>query len=158
MKKLIILTASAIFLLGCNQTKNNAEAHAADNSVQAADTISKRVKLSVRPEILKLAALPDSITAMMTNSTADTITTGLHYLIEKLEASEWKEVSPGDIAFNDIGWRLEPNTTESFGKNLYKEQVHYKAGRYRIVKYYLKSDYKHTRKRFYAYAEFNIEE
>ncbi len=158
MKKILVLTIPAIFLLSCNQTKSNAEAtHSIDNSAAAADTVSKTVKLSVQPETFKLSALPDSIMVIMTNNTADTITTGLHYHIEKLQADEWKEVSPKDIAFIDIGWRLKPYDTERFGKKLYKDKIHYKSGKYRIAKYYLKSDYHHTKKTFNVYAEFTVD-
>ena len=159
MKKLSILITSLVLLLSCNQTKSNNETtRPNDNSVQVADTISKTVKLSAQPEILKLSALPDSITVLMTNNITDTITTGLHYSIEIQEANEWKEISPKDIVFNDLGWRLKPNDTESFAKKLYKDQIDYKAGKYRIVKHYLKSDYLQTKEDYTVLAKFSIEE
>lgn len=157
MKNLLILIISTAFLLSCNQRNDNKEVHTIDNSAQSADTISKTIKLSAQPETLKLSAFPDSITVILTNNTIDTITSGLHYVIEKLEDNKWNEVSPKDIVFHDLGWHLKPNDTESFGKKLYKNQIDYKAGRYRIVKYYLKSDYQQTKENYNVYAEFNIE-
>lgn len=158
MKNILILVLSAVFLLSCNQRNDNKEVHTDDNNVKSADTISKMVNLSAQPETLKLSALPDSITVILTNNTTDTITTGLHYSIEKQQANEWNEVSPKDIVFHDLGWHIKPNDTESFVKKLYKDQIDYKAGKYRIVKYYLKSNYQQTKENYNIYAEFNIEE
>lgn len=158
MKKLLILVISTVFLLSCNQRNGNNETkHTIDNSAQPADTIRKTIKLSAQPETLKLSALPDSIKVILTNNTTDTITTGLYYAIEKLEGNQWVEVSPKDVVFNDLGWRLRPNDSERFVKKLYKNQIAYKAGKYRILKYYLKSDYQETKENYNVYAEFNIE-
>lgn len=156
MKYLLILTLSTI-LLSCNQTKNNhKEAQADNNKVQVADTAKQAVTLSAVPETLKLSALPDSIQVLMTNNTADTISTGLHYYIEKFEDNKWIDVSPKGIVFHDLGWQLKPNGNESFAKKLYKDQINYKAGKYRIVKYYLPSNYKATKNSHDVYAEFKI--
>jgi len=157
MKYFLLLITSAGFLLSCNQTKsNNDKTPAKNNSVQMADTINKTVKLSAEPKTLKLSALPDSIKVIMTNNTADTITTGLHYYIEKREANQWQEISPKDIAFIDLGWQLRPTETKNFEKKLFKDQINYKTGKYRIVKYYLKSDYQQTKQKFTVDAEFTI--
>lgn len=98
------------------------------------------------------------MTVKITNNTNDTITTGLHFCIERFEADRWKVVSPKDIEFPDLGWRIVPDGSETFTKKLYKDRIHYTAGRYRVVKHYLKSDYMQTRKSFEIFAEFDIRE
>ena len=92
----------------------------------------------------------------MTNNTNDTITTGLYYRIEFYEKKEWKVISPEQF-FVDLGWTLIPSGFHTFETKLLKEQINYKAGKYRIVKYYLKSDYQKTKEELNVYAEFNIE-
>ena len=159
MKNLFILILSTTFLLSCNQIKSNNEKTATnDNNEQVADTTNKVVYLTAERATIKLSAIPESINVIMTNNTTDTITTGLHYSIEKLIGYDWQEVSPKDIVFNDLGWRLKPTDTENFEKKLFKDQIDYKPGKYRIVKYYLKSDYQKTKQNYNIYAEFNIEE
>lgn len=160
MKNLFLLAASAVLLVGCDSSKSNKESRSAPHEgakAIAADTV-KAVSLAAEPATLKLAALPDSITVTMTNSTADTVTTGTQYRIEKWGSSGWEEVSPKDVAFQDIGWRLKPGASRVFAKKLYKERAGFTAGSYRIVKHYLKSDYLQTRERFNVYAAFAIAE
>ncbi|MBV2227201.1 MAG: hypothetical protein KUL85_10115 [Sphingobacterium mizutaii] len=159
MGKLSILIISAILILGCGQTKSNNEVTLPnDSGIQVVDSISRMVKLSSPPETLKASALPDSITVKITNNTNDTITTGLHYSIERFEADRWKDVSPKGIVIPDLGWRIVPNGSETFTKKLYKDRIHYTAGKYRILKDYIKSDYQKTRENFNVSAEFIIEE
>nr|WP_321413531.1 immunoglobulin-like domain-containing protein [uncultured Allomuricauda sp.] len=92
----------------------------------------------------------------MTNNTNDTITTGEHFRIEKFENNEWIDFTPKDIAFNDIGYELKPYGVKTFHENLFKNKIDYKQGKYRIVKYYFKSDYQQTNEDFNIYAEFEI--
>jgi len=144
-------------LLSCNQLKSDKEADPTDNNnEQKGDTINGIVKLSLEPVEFKLFQLPDTIKVTMTNSTKDTITTGEYYRIEKLGGNEWTEISAKDMAFHDIGYDLRPNDTKIFIKYLFKNKNNYKAGKYRVVKYYLKSDYHKTKKNFNVYAEFDI--
>lgn len=155
MKNLILSIISTTLLLSCNQAKQKEEEQLTKNE-QVNDVIGKSVSLSVKPNVFKLSELPDTVTVTITNNTTDTITTGLQYYIEKLENKEWKEISPKNMVFNDLGWQLRPNDTENFEKKLYKDQISYELGKYRIVKYYLNSDYQ-KKKKFNVYAEFEVE-
>ncbi len=147
-------------MFSCNQPKKEEKQSTKEEQPiqnEQTDIMDKSVSLSVKPDVFKFTNIPDTVTVTMINHTNDTITTGLYYSIEKLEASEWKQVSPKDIVFHDLGWRLKPNNTESFTKKLYKDQINYTVGKYRIVKYYLKSDYQKTKEDFNIYAEFKVE-
>lgn len=155
MKNLILLIISTTLLLSCNQTKKEEKQSASTEQINNIE--DKSVSLSVVPNVFKLSEIPDTVTVTITNNTNDTITTGLHYQIENYENNEWKEVSPKDILFHDLGWTLKPTDTENFEKKLYKDQINYKAGKYRIVKYYLNSDYQKTKENHNVYGEFDIE-
>jgi len=155
MKNLILLVIATTLLLSCKQPKKAKEG---ESTRQVKNIVDKSVTLSVEPAVLLLSALPDAITTTMTNNTEDTITTGLQYEIEKYKNNEWNEIAPEGIVFEDLGWQLKPTDTQNFTKKLYKDQIEYKAGKYRIVKHYLKSDYQKTRERFNVYAEFTIED
>ena len=115
------------------------------------------VSLSVEPNVFKLSKVPEIVKVTMTNNTNDTITTGLRYRIETFEKNEWKEVSPPEQFFDDIGLRLIPSAFHTFEERLLTDKIDYKAGKYRIVKSYLKSDYEKTKKDYFVYAEFKIE-
>lgn len=91
----------------------------------------------------------------MTNKTNDTITTGLYYQIEHYKNNGWIEIMPAQF-FHDLGYRLKPSDFHTFDKKLLTNQIDYDIGKYRIVKYYLKSDYKNTKKKFNVYTEFTI--
>src|SRR5690606_9234572 len=130
MKNLILLIISTTLLLSCNQTKQEGQS---TKKEQVNGAIGKSVSLSVEPNVFKLSELPGIVTVTMTNNTNDTITTGLHYQIENYENNEWKEILPKDIMFHDLGFQLKPTGTESFEKKLYKDQINYKMGTYRIV-------------------------
>lgn len=159
MKKIIILAISTVLFLSCNQTTNESNRNAIENQgTEATKTDNSTVQLSAGQKTLKLSQLPESIDVAMTNNTTDTITTGLHYNIQKFDANEWKEVSPNDIVFHDIGFRLRPNEKKNFETKLYKNQIDYTTGEYRVVKYYLMSDYQETKQRFDVYAEFTVED
>ena len=140
--------------MSCNQDKKEEEQ--SSKKEKGNDVEDGLVSLSIEPNVIKLSEIPDTIKATISNITNDTITTGLHYHIENYQNSVWKEVSPKDMAFHDLGWRLKPTESEIFDKKLYKDQINYKAGKYRIVKYYLNSDYKKTRKSHNVYGEFEI--
>ncbi len=157
MKKNIILIASAIVLLSCNQTNTDKTENPTDNSSeQKSNTNDQTVKLSLTSAELQLSELPDAIKVTMTNNTNDTITTGEHFRIEKFENNEWIDFTPKDIAFTDIGYELMPYASKTFNENLFKNQIDYKSGKYRIAKYYLKSDYRKTKEEFNTYAEFEM--
>lgn len=155
MKQLILLIISTTLLLSCNQPKKNNEEQSTTKE-QVNDMVDKTVSLSIEPEIFNLSEIPDAIKVTITNNTNDTITTGVHYQIENYQNNVWKEVSPKDIVFEDLGWRLKPTNSEIFDKKLYKDQINYKTGKYRIVKYYLNSDYQTTRETHNVYGEFEI--
>jgi len=157
MRNLILLAIATIFLSGCNQPQKAKEEKSTQKG-QVNDLVDKSVTLSVEPSVFLLSKLPETITTTMANTTEDTITTGLQYKIESYQNNKWKEISPNDMLFQDLGWQLKPTDTQNFTKKLYKDQIEYKAGKYRIVKHYLKSDYQKTRERFTVYAEFDIEE
>lgn len=154
MKTLILLIISTTFLLSCNQTRQEEQS---TKKEQVNSVMGKSVSLSAKPNVFKLSELPGTVTVTMTNNTNDTITTGLHYQIENYENNEWKEISPKDIMFHDLGFQLKPTETESFEKKLYKDLINYKMGTYRIVKYYLNSDYQKSKEDFNVYAEFEVQ-
>lgn len=157
MKKNIILVIFAIVLLSCNQTKTDKSVNPTNNiSEQKSDSNNQTVILSLEFAELKLSELPDAIKVTMTNNTNDTITTGEHFRVEKFEHNEWIDFTPKDIAFRDIGYDLNPNGAKTFNENLFKNQIDYKLGKYRIAKSYLKSDYQETKEDFNIYAEFEI--
>ncbi|RZJ91784.1 MAG: hypothetical protein EOO20_04105 [Chryseobacterium sp.] len=155
MKNLILLIISSTLLLSCNQTKKGV-GEQSSNKEQVNDIKDKSVLLSLEPNLFKLSEIPDTVTLTITNNTSDTITTGLYYQIESFENNEWKEVSPKDMVFHDLGWKLKPSDTENFQMKLYKDQIDYRAGKYRIVKYYLNSDYRKTKEKQNVYGEFEI--
>ncbi|WP_286778697.1 MULTISPECIES: immunoglobulin-like domain-containing protein [Sphingobacterium] len=154
MRYFILLTISAILLLACNQTKREENRTVRKEQINVIE--DKSVALSVEPDIFMLSDIPDTIMVKITNNTNDTISTGLHYRIECYENDKWKEVSPKDILFHDLGWRLKPTESENFEKKLFKDKINYKTGKYRIVKYYLKSDYQKTKKTYNIYGYFEI--
>jgi len=154
-KTLVILIISITTLQSCNQTKNDNTEKSYQNE-QAEKVLNKTVSLSVKPDNFKLFELPELVKVTMTNNTNDTITTGLYYRIEFYENNEWKVISPEQF-FEDLGWTLKPSDFHIFETKLLTEQIDYKPGKYRIVKYYLKSDYQNTKEELNIYAEFNIE-
>lgn len=154
-KTLVILIISITTLQSCNKTKNDNTEKSYQNE-QAEKVLNKTVSLSVKPDNFKLFELPELVKVTMTNNTNDTITTGLYYRIEFYENNEWKVISPEQF-FEDLGWTLKPSDFHIFETKLLTEQIDYKPGKYRIVKYYLKSDYQNTKEELNIYAEFNIE-
>ncbi|WP_400263268.1 immunoglobulin-like domain-containing protein [Sphingobacterium sp. SG20118] len=154
MRNLILLVISATLLFSCNQT--NKRERQTTKKEQVNDKEDKSISLSVDPKVFILSQIPDTIKVIITNNTNDTITTGLRYQIENYEDNEWKEISPKDILFHDLGWRLKPSESENFNMKLYKDQINYKTGKYRIVKYYLNSDYQKTRESHNVYGQFDI--
>lgn len=157
MIKFILLIIAALTLSNCNQGKRiNNEEHIEDQIETETETLADTVTLSAEPNEIKLSALPDTLKVIMANHTKDTITTGLYYHIEYCKNNEWINISP-DQFFNDLGFLLTEGDYRTFDVKLLKEQIEYKTGKYRIAKYYLKSDYQATKKTFYTYADFNIE-
>jgi hypothetical protein len=159
MKKYILLILiTTTFFVSCNQTKNNNTDNVSETkNTQENNTINRVVALSLEPNVFKLEKLPETLNVKMSNNTNDTITTGLHYRIEAFENNKWTEVSPKDMTFNDIGYILPKNDFRDFDTWLLKEQINYKIGRYRIVKYYLRPDYFKTKESHDVYVEFRIE-
>ncbi|MFD2597761.1 immunoglobulin-like domain-containing protein [Sphingobacterium corticis] len=153
MKNLIVSIISITLLSNCNQSNINRQSI---NKEQVNDTVEKTVSLSIKPNVFKLSHIPDTVKVVMSNNTHDTIMTGLHYKIENLENKEWKEASPNDVMFNDLGWQLNPTNSGNFDKTLYKDRIKYEAGRYRIVKYYVKSDYQKSKQKITVFAEFEV--
>lgn len=151
----LLLTISIVLLFGCNNPKKD-KTEKSTEIVETKEVLNEVVSLSLVPNVFKLSQLPDMVEVKMTNNTNDTVTTGLHYKIERNENNIWKEVSPKGIVFHDLGWQLTPGHTENFEKQLYKTQIDYKVGKYRIAKYYLKADYQETKQNYTIYAEFNI--
>lgn len=154
MRNLILLVISSTLLFSCNQTKKKEEQTTKKELVN--DIEDKSVSLSVDPKVFILSEIPDTIKVTITNNSNDTITTGLRYQIENYENYEWKEISPKDILFHDLGWQIKPSESENFDMKLYKNQINYKTGKYRIVKYYLNSDYQKTRESHNVYGQFDI--
>lgn len=155
MKKGVLILISATFFLSCNETKK--EEKQLIGSEEVTDVMDSSVSLFARPTVFDLSQLPDTLAVRMSNNISDTITTGRHYQIEHFTNGQWKEITPKDIAFQDLGLVLNPTESLVFEKRLYTDRVQYMAGKYRIVKYYLKSDFHQTRERIKVYAEFEIE-
>ena len=137
MKKIILFIISATFISSGTPIQEDA------------------VTLSVKPNLVKLSELPETVEVTMTNNTQETISAGLHYWIERYENKEWINVSP-EQAFEDIGYNFSPSVFYTYEKSLFTEEIDYKVGKYRIVKYYLKSDYQETKEEFRVYAEFEV--
>jgi hypothetical protein len=156
-KATIVLFMTGFLFLSCNQNKTSENTESASKQKTVSQNeLQDTVLLSTATDVFKLSSVPDTLNVKMTNHTGDTLTTGLHYDIQKLENSEWIKVLP-DQFFQDIGFGLLPSESKSFTVRMRKDQAVYKAGNYRVVKYYLKQDFKKTRKQFFVYAEFRIE-
>lgn len=115
------------------------------------------VSLSVKPNVLDVFALPETLEVTMINNTQQTISAGLQYWIEHYEKSKWVRVSPEQF-FEDIGYNFSPSVFYTYEKNLFREEIDYKVGKYRIVKYYLKPDYQETKEKFRVYTEFCVKD
>jgi|GEM_PF-464757 len=113
------------------------------------------VILTAIPHEYKTGTLPDSIIIRITNNLQEPITTGLYYHIESYNRG-WKKVSPDQLV-EDLGYAILPGAFETFNVSLLKSKIKYEPGRYRIVKRYLKSDYRKTQKIFDTYTEIVIE-
>ena len=144
-------------IFSCNQNKTKRSENPTEIiSQQKANITNETVKLSLLSAELKLSELPNALKVTMTNNTYDTITTGEHFRIEKFENNEWIDFTPKDIVFNDIGYELKPYDKKTFHENLFKNQIDYTPGKYRITKYYLKSGDQQTNENFNIYAEFEV--
>lgn len=153
MGKYFFLIVFAGFLaLSCNQKQKNSTPMKKTDQETSADIVSLRAA----PDVVKLSSIPDMLTIQMSNATKDTLTTGLHYDIQKLENEEWVKVLP-EQSFQDIGVLLLPSESKVFTVRTRKDQAVYQAGNYRVVKYYLKPDFQKSREQFFVYAEFYIE-
>ena len=117
----------------------------------------KGVQLTVDPKVFQHAAIPDVLSVHMLNNSSDTIITGLHYQIEYFENQQWKDILPKNLLFNDLGWELKPQQSQNFEKELYKDSLAYKAGKYRIVKHYVKTSFQKKNENFVVYGSFVIE-
>src|SRR5690606_24049608 len=137
MKKFILLIISATFL---------------SSSTSKQEEI---VSLLVTPNVLDLSELPETVEVTMINNTQETVSAGLHYWIEHYENSKWVRVSPEQV-FEDIGYNFSPSVFYTYEKNLFREEIDYKVGKYRIAKYYLKSNYQETKEKFRVYTEFCV--
>ncbi|PRD54462.1 immunoglobulin-like domain-containing protein [Sphingobacterium gobiense] len=137
MGKFILLIMSAIFL-------------SSNTPIQ-----EESVTLSVTPGVFNLPELPETVEVTMINNTKETISAGLHYWIEFYENEEWIKVSP-EQTFEDISYNFSPSVFYTYEKDLFTEQIDYRVGNYRIVKFYLKSDYQETKEVFNVYVEFTV--
>lgn len=152
MKKIIALTIPIFFLLSCKQTKNESE-----KTYNQTKTADKIVELTIEPKTFKLSSLPETVEIEMNNKTSDTITTGDHYQIEKLEVDKWINILPRDMLFYDIGYIIKPFDNKIFDKKLFKNKINYESGKYRVVKYYVRPNNQKTKGKNNVYAEFEIE-
>jgi len=137
MRNIILLIISAIFLSSSTPIQE------------------ETVTLSVTPNVFNLSELPETVEVTMINNTQETISAGLHYWIECYKNEEWVKVSP-EQAFEDMGYKFSPTVFYTYEKNLFREEIDYKVGKYRIAKFYLKSDYQETKEIFPVYAEFDV--
>ncbi|SEA48096.1 hypothetical protein SAMN05216331_16011 [Porphyromonadaceae bacterium KH3R12] len=133
------------------------------------DTFHRSVKLSMETRVFELSALPDKVEVKMTNNTDDTIWTGEHYHIEFFDNDQclWRELSlpesivinnvSSQLIFNDIAYVLKPDASANFEKGHFNHWRFHSKGRHRIVVEYTKSDFKRTKEKYKAYADFYIE-
>lgn len=153
-KHLFLIVAAGFFVLSCDQNKNVKQSR---NETKADhETPQYRVSLSVALGSFRSSSIPDTLSVEMRNSTRDTITTGLHYDIQKLKNKDWVKVLP-EQPFQDIGVMLLPSGSKFFTVRTMKDKTAYHPGRYRVVKYYLKPDFRKSRAQFLVYAEFYVE-
>lgn len=157
MNKYVFLILVMLSGWSCRQpNKENTVTIAEEQYTQKEVIIKDDVELSVDSNVFQLSALPDMVKVKMENYTNDTITTGLYYHIEYDNEGQWVDILP-DQFFNDLGYSIRSGDATEFDIRLLSDQVDYKVGRYRIAKYYLKSDFLETRERQYVYVEFIIE-
>jgi len=158
MYKVIISLFIAFFLLlSCDKNRTPIEKnHDSKYTNKSRYDLQDTVILSISTTVFKITTIPDTVRVAMINSTADTLTTGLHYEIQRLESNKWVKVLP-DQMFQDIGFAILPNHSKSFTVKMMKDQAAYKSGDYRIAKYYLNQDFRKTKKHYFVYAEFRIE-
>lgn len=157
MMKIIWTIILAVIFVSCGQSENSQSSTSpVKNEAQEQSYTTNEVILTAQPDTLELSSLPDTLNIVMTNYTTDTVTTGLHYCLEFYEKDLWMEVSPKEMVFNDIGFRLVPGGSQVFVIGLYKDSIPYQEGRYRVIKYYLASDYSKTKESHDVYAEFTI--
>lgn len=156
-RAVILLFIAGILLTSCDQNKPSNESESAKKQkIINQSKLQDTVLLSSPTDVFKLSSIPDTLSFKMINHTKDTLMTGLHYDIQKLENNKWIKALP-DQAFNDIGIIVLPSESKSFTVRTIKDQVIYKSGTYRVVKYYLKNDFQKTREQFFVYAEFRME-
>lgn len=113
------------------------------------------VTLSVTPDVFNLTEIPETVDVTMTNNTQDTLSAGLYYWIEKFENDEWKKISP-EQSSEEATYKFSPSVFYTYEKSLFRDEIHYTAGKYRIAKYYFKSGLQKTKERYSVYAEFDV--
>lgn len=134
-----------------------AEAVLPNDSPSQIDSLQNTVVLSIATDRYKVSEFPDSVEIIMTNYTNGEITTGDHYFVEFFDGREWLKISHFDkILFHLIGYALYNGDCKEFNIHFFTDKYRYKAGKYRIVKYYLKEDFRRTMIRNYVYASFYI--
>lgn len=155
--RLISLFIVGFFFLSCDQNSTPKEPVSEKNSeINLPDTFQNKVLLISATDIIDLSSIPDTLSIRLINNTADTLTTGMQYGIEKKENKKWTNVLP-EQEFQDIGFAIFPGDEKDFTIKLVKDKIKYDRGTYRLVKYYLKQDYYKTRQQFPLYVEFRIE-
>ena len=160
MKKVIVMLA-VLCLAGCKQ-QSSETALPLDKKMETAvpeeEPVEKAVLLKSTPDHFEVSGLSAGASVTMINGTNEIITTGEYYHIEYFNGKDWLKVPFFDeIVFNDIGYELPEGVSRNFAIKFYPEKYDYKAGEYRVVKYYLKEDFRETKLRMYVYAPFVIE-
>jgi hypothetical protein len=157
-RKSILWILAVVFMQSCSQPDNKAEERTDEKTAQESSTTGSSVTLSIESESFPYAKIPEEVQVRMTNHTTDTIITGMHYRIEVLNDNKWSVISPDDMFFIEIAYELKPAEERSFDTPLLTDRILYKAGKYRIVKYYIPSGYQNERIESHdLYAEFSIE-
>lgn len=152
-KSLFLLLLSGSVLVSCNQNNNTQDT---TDMAPREDTVMNEVLLTSVSEVLQATSIPDTLSVQMSNNTKDTINTGMYYDIEQLHDKTWMTVLP-EQNFQDIGFRVLPSDSKRFGVKLLRDQITYEPGSYRVVKYYMKPDFKETKEQHCIYAEFTVE-
>lgn len=157
MKHPLLLLGITAIIWSCQQSSQTDSPKASDPQTGiVSDAPREDVTFSVEPNVFKLSHLPDSVQAKISNHTTDTLVTGVGYHIEMLEDDRWSVVSP-ERGFIAVGILLLPASDKLFTKQLLKDEIPYKVGKYRLVKYYVREDFQQTREQSFLYAPFTIE-
>lgn len=160
MKKAILYISFLLCMANCGQTNESEKESAVDTlaNIKNNTPLEDKVSMTISSENFQYSDLGKTAEIMIANNTNEKILTGDHYYIEHFKDGQWQKLSFfEEIAFHDIGYQLAPLESKKFNISFYGDKHTYDKGQYRVVKYYLKEDYQHTKRLNDIYAPFTIE-